>query len=50
LGDFLNIKVPKTIVKTIRYIKQDATTEQLETIHRLMTDAIERRKQVLNKT
>ena len=41
----MNKKVPKTIVKTVRYIKQDATDEQLELIKRLINNAIEQRKQ-----
>ncbi|WP_161568207.1 hypothetical protein [Anaerobacillus alkaliphilus] len=43
-------KVSKSIVKTIRYIKQDATDDQLDTIKRLVIEAIERRKQLLSKT
>ncbi|MCT8140342.1 hypothetical protein H1D32_23150 [Anaerobacillus sp. CMMVII] len=43
-------KVPKSIVKSIRYIKQDATDDQLDTIKQLVIEAIDRRKAVLNKS
>jgi hypothetical protein len=46
----LEEKVPKAIIKTVRYIKQDAKIEQLETIQRLVIEAIDRRKQLLRKT
>lgn len=35
---------PKTINKTVRYIKQDAPLEDLEAIHQLIKTAIDRRK------
>ncbi|MFC3884766.1 hypothetical protein ACFOU2_15355 [Bacillus songklensis] len=41
---------PKSIKKAVRYIKQDATKEQLEEIKKLIEDAIERRKSALKKT
>ncbi|WP_338449849.1 hypothetical protein R4Z09_27505 [Niallia oryzisoli] len=34
---------PKSIKKAVRYIKQDATKEQLEEIRRLIDYAIQRR-------
>jgi hypothetical protein len=36
-------KYPKSIKKAIRYIKQDASKEQLEEIRKLIENAIERR-------
>ncbi|WP_216830643.1 hypothetical protein [Alkalihalobacterium elongatum] len=41
---------PKTITKTVRYIKQDAPLEDLEAIHLLIKTAIDRRKQQDNRT
>ncbi len=38
---------PKSIKKAIRYIKQDASAEQLKGISRLIDAAIERRKSIL---
>ncbi|MBT2709466.1 hypothetical protein J7I91_16110 [Pseudomonas sp. ISL-84] len=36
-------KFPKSIKKAVRYIKQDATREQLEEIRKLVEYAIKRR-------
>lgn len=36
-------KFPKSIKKTVRYIKQEATREQLEEIKRVIDYAIKRR-------
>ncbi|MCL7746061.1 MULTISPECIES: hypothetical protein [Bacillaceae] len=36
-------KYPKSIKKAVRYIKQDASKEQLEEIRKLIDYAIERR-------
>jgi len=36
-------KFPKSIKKTVRYIKQDASKEQLEEIRRLVESAIKLR-------
>ncbi|WP_265416601.1 hypothetical protein [Alkalihalobacillus deserti] len=36
-------KYPKSIKKAVRYIKQDASKEQLEEIRKLVEYAIERR-------
>ncbi|URT70226.1 hypothetical protein [Cytobacillus firmus] len=36
-------KFPKSIKKAVRYIKQDATREQLEEIRKLVEYAIQRR-------
>ncbi len=44
LSDF-----PKTINKTVRYIKQDAPYEDLEKIQLLIKKAIDDRKQQENK-
>jgi hypothetical protein len=41
---------PKSIKKAVRYIKQDATIEQLQAIQRLIEYAIERRISTLKKT
>lgn len=38
-------QMPKSIVKAIRYIKQDAPLEKLEAIQQLLNDAVEMRKQ-----
>ena len=38
---------PKSIKKAIRYIKQDASADQLKTISILIDAAIERRKSLL---
>ncbi len=39
---------PKTIKKTVRYIKQDATKEQLLEIKQIIESAINYRKRKLN--
>ncbi|WP_202617866.1 hypothetical protein [Bacillus dakarensis] len=41
---------PKSIKKAVRYIKQDATREQLEAIKKLIDYAIERRTSALKRT
>ena len=41
---------PKSIKKAVRYIKQDATKEQLEGIKKLIEYAIDRRIAALKKT
>lgn len=38
---------PKSITKSIRYIKQEATTKQLEEFERMLNRAIKRRKDIL---
>lgn len=42
-------KLGKTLMKTIRYIRQDAPPEQLEMIRRLLTNAIDERKHTQTK-
>jgi hypothetical protein len=41
-------KFPKTIKKTVRYIKQEATREQLEEIKKIIDYAIQRRNVTLD--
>lgn len=40
-------KFPKSIKKTVRYIKQEATREQLEEIKKIIDYAIQRRNVTL---
>lgn len=40
---------PKAIKKAVRYIKQDATSEQLEEIKKIIEYAIQRRMSTLKK-
>lgn len=42
-------KLPKTIMKTVRYIRQDAPVEQLEVILQAVTKAINQRKEMVEK-
>jgi hypothetical protein len=37
-------QLPKNIKKTVRYIKQDATNEQLEVIRKIINMTIDRRR------
>jgi hypothetical protein len=41
-------KFPKSIKKTVRYIKQEATREQLEEIKKIIDYAIQRRNVTLD--
>lgn len=41
-------KFPKTIKKTVRFIKQEATREQLEEIKKIIDYAIQRRNVTLD--
>jgi aminoglycoside phosphotransferase family enzyme len=41
-------KFPKSIKKTVRYIKQEATREQLEEIKKIIDNAIQRRNVTLD--
>lgn len=41
---------PKAIKKAVRFIKQDASTEQLEEIKRIIEYAVQRRKSTLKKS
>ncbi|MFN7250044.1 MAG: hypothetical protein ACK4M9_04550 [Anaerobacillus sp.] len=40
-------KIPKSIKKTVRYIKQDSSKEELSKIKKIIEDAIERRTYLL---
>lgn len=41
-------KFPKSLKKTVRYIKQEATREQLEEIRKIIDYAIQRRNVTLD--
>ncbi|WP_391557578.1 hypothetical protein [Robertmurraya sp.] len=41
-------KFPKSLKKTVRYIKQEATREQLEEIRKIIDYAIQRRSVTLD--
>ncbi|MEH6962220.1 hypothetical protein ABEX35_02380 [Priestia megaterium] len=40
-------ELPKNVKKTIRYIKQDASIEELDKIQQLINYAIKRRKKLI---
>lgn len=51
MNEMKNIdQYPKAIKKAVRYIKQDASKEQLEEIQKLVEHAIQRRITTLKKS